>query len=57
MNIFWIEEMQILQDTFVVGNLMQFYEEMDQLHPDGWFESYEDAEYELNILKDETDEN
>ena len=54
MTIFWIEETSsgytIVSDTFCVQNLGAFYEEMDQLHPDGWFDTREEAEQALSEI-------
>jgi hypothetical protein len=43
MRVFWIKDMRIVSEYFEVGNLISFYEEMDDLHPNGWFETYQEA--------------
>lgn len=45
-----IDSMSIKSDNYTIGNLMAFYDEMDQLHPDGWFDNYEDAQDEFDYF-------
>jgi len=51
MTVYWVDvdKLEIKQESFDVGNLMAFSEEMDQTHQDGWFGNEEDA---LENLKD-----
>jgi len=54
MTIYWFdpETLNIKHETFNVANLMAFYVEMDEMHPDGWYESMEDCEAELEYYKE-----
>jgi len=57
MTIYWIcyDTLSIKHETYCVGNLMAFYEEMDEVRPDGWWDNLEDAEEELKDLSDLSD--
>lgn len=49
MTVYWIDydKRAIMSETYDVANLMAFYEEMDKIHPEGWFDNKEDVESEM----------
>lgn len=53
MTVYWIDyDVCVLRQMSYdnISNLMSFYEEMDNIHQEGWYDNIEDAEEELQHI-------
>ena len=58
-TVFWINysKLKIESETIEKNNSQQLFDKMDNEHPDGWWETFDEAEEELNNLIHADDDN